>query len=328
MNVYTDEQGVVQPHIQVRLRKRSGLLEVIDRSPSAVAQRPDALFGVDDRGQWTLPARSRHAARFVQGGVWSLYTRLWMAIAPPEGTDPGYACVVGERYSGQIHAIQRPLYLLDETASALLPDLFLGAAALKDLYLADRLFYDPRNERFAADLQRSRWGLCAYPQEAEWPDVELRKLHPHYANRDRIVSPCEPPYVPDDDWGRVQVDALLAKGLLGHHPCTEVFANEPYRTPHRALSMVVMALQAFDWGDRLEAIVRYDGYEQPEEAEARERDEDGEATARAAALLYAVGDQDMRTRVLEARQGPYEDDGVGADLRRRVLVEADSAWLG
>lgn len=129
------------------------------------------------------------------------FTRIWMGIVGPKGAEPGYACVVGELYDGDVRQKVRPKLLLDE-AQAIAPadlredqvethrdlvyaerggeriikandptidDLRQAAVALKDLYwygrAADRLqIYTPPDEKRFTQYILATEGLCrAYP---------------------------------------------------------------------------------------------------------------------------------------------------------------------
>lgn len=333
MNTYVDEEtGEVRSYVQARPRGEPELVEVFDRSPSAIASQPDTEYIVDTRGYWhkQRPGLARKNWKTVRGGTFVNYTRVWMAATPPSGLEPGYACVVGEVFDGALRSQERPLYLLDEASDVILPRLFNKIAALKDIYRPSQLYVDPKHEQFRSDLIKMRWGIAGYPAEDEVRDDELRAQHPHFVSRERIASPVDPPYKEDDEWGFLVVDTLFSEGRLTHHECCEVFAESQFQSPHRALAIVCLSMMSYEWTEQLNDMRDMDGYESVDD----EMDEDAVdelevANSKVVSMLYMVGDQ-MDRRSIErdnwrvySKPDPEQDQYV-PDLEDE---KKDMTWI-
>uniref|UniRef100_A0A6M3XSZ4 Uncharacterized protein n=1 Tax=viral metagenome TaxID=1070528 RepID=A0A6M3XSZ4_9ZZZZ len=322
MNTYTDDSGIPRSYIQARRRRKSALLEVIDRCPAACEQSPDTSFGVI-HGQLSL---SKSIEERVSGGTVALYTRIWMMMAPPAEGHPGWAGVLGEVFDGNWRQQERTLVLLDEACAVLLPRLFFAAACLKDIYMADQLYVDPSDAAFRADLAKNRWGLCGY--DADMDDDDLASKFPFFASRDRICSPIEPPYKPDPEWGRLLISEMFDDGMLKvHSSACPVFERGNYKPPHRALALGVMAMQAWDWSDRFDGVDMDDGYEDeglsPAEFAQAQR-----AKEHMANVLYMTGDTFMRSAVERAEASTYESMAPPIERPLGSLSMEDLSWLG
>jgi hypothetical protein len=322
VNTYTDDEGKLKSYVQTRRRRKSGLLEVIDRSPAAIEQSPDTVYGVTPRGHVSIDA---NLPQTVQGGVATLYTRLWMVMSPPSQGDAGWAGVLGEVFGGNWRMQERPLFLLDEVSEVLLPKLFRGAAMLKDIYCTDMLYVDPANEMFARDLTRSRWGLCSY--DSDYDDDELVLRHPFFASRDRIAGPVDPPYKPDVAWGKQLISELFETGMLSHHATAcPVFETGHQNSPHIALAIGVMAMQAYDWSDRFDGVDMDDGYmeEEPSDAEKAQMQRSIESMTN---VLWMTGDAGARTELDRSEHNRFEDM-VAVVEKPQGSYAKDLSWLG
>lgn len=312
MNIYRTPEGILTSYVQVYRSRDPELHRVIDRSPAAIAARPDLRYGVTDIGRWELPRPGKVYPDYVQGGTMTLYTRIWLGVAPPKGADPGYCAVLGEVFDGQYRAKQRALYLLDEACclegdpgSAILPDFFAAIAAAKDIYLANHLYLPPQSEQFLIDLQRPQWGITGYEDLQE---DELRRDFPFFRHLGVIASPLLAPYGDDEEYGRRHVDALLQRGLLRHHEICTVFKSRAYQTPHRALALVALAMQAWNWNTVIGEREPKDGYPLPKiEEEEEEAEQAQEALESHMARLLALSVPGIRPH-LEKLQDKFRDD--------------------
>ena len=331
MNTYLGLDGRLQAHVQVRSvpvtkgKKEPRLYRVVDRSPTTVAEFPDTRLGVTEAGHWENVREGITYTGYLHGGTVRRYTRIWLGVSPPKGTDPGYCAVVGEEYDGQNRAVQRKLFLLDEAVAlevdasqALLPDLFAAVAAAKDLYQAKLLYLDPREEQFLHDLQQLRWGICAY--EADLNDDELHKRFPFFARRGRVTSPVPAPYGDDEEYGRRVVGSMMGRGILKHHPCCEVFKSRSYLTPHRALSLVCLAMQSWDWNTVIGDEQPSDGYQDLADVDdADELPSAWELADNEMARLCGLATPGMRSRLLRLRDGA-DEDGSPAEIMEEAMA--------
>ena len=320
MNTYLNPDGRLQAHVQVRSlpitegKDEPRLYRVVDRSPAAMAEFPDTRFGVTAAGHWERPQDKVQYVAYLQGGTIRRYTRIWLGVAPPKGSDPGYCAVVGEEFDGQFRAAQRKLFLLDEAyaldvdaSQALLPDLFAAVAAAKDIYQAKLLYLDPREEQFLHDLQQLRWGIIGY--EADLTDDALRVRFPFFVRRGRVTTPVPAPYGDDEDYGRRVVDSMFGRGLLYNHPSCAMFKSRAYLTPHRALSLVCLAMQAWDWNTVIGEEQPSDGYEEPpDEEDAEEMPDAWELADNELARLCGLATPAMRSRLIRMREQSDEGD--------------------
>ena len=335
-------------HVQTRIRQPLGLIEVIDRNPQAVEQYPDTTFLRDHHG---LLQRTDGGAmgEEVKGGVYSLFTRIWLGLAPPTGREPGYGAVVGEVYETGLprgEALQarlRPVFLLDECHDFLMPRLLRSVTNLKDIWCPyldradlaeERRRHDPYyqilvwpQDELLEDVNRPHHGLSCYPYEEDLSDSQCKQRWPHFCSRNHVVGAVFPPYKEDPERLHAVVDALQAEKtdtgleMFGVHHLCKAWSEGQWKTPHMAVSMVCAAFQRWDWAERVNPDAISDGYptptiEEDEEAyyEALLADEEGEAV-----LYSCLGAYDRS--VLEAG---------GMDAYRRLIgVEARRApWEG
>jgi len=273
VNAYKDENGW-HSYVQVRKLQEPELYEVIDRNPQAIEKYPTTPFGVDRHGRLRPLRPGDEPNKIVHGGRYSTYTRIWMGISPKEGGEPGYCCVVGEVHNGSFEPQQRDFFVLDEGVAvdvdyslALHPDLFEACCALKDIYMPERIFYDPKHQAFKAELHKNQWGIASYPDEELYPDSKIKEMYPFFVSRERTTAPVECPYSENDEYNFTTVESLLQRRRIQHHACCEVFKGGQYRTPHRALAMVCQALMFWDWNEVLAEQKEYDGYPDPELSE-------------------------------------------------------------
>jgi len=318
MNAIQLPDGKWLSYVQVRRRNDPELWEVIDRSPKALERFPDTRFGTLPNGKLFVPKGDEEIGQIVRGGTYSLYTRIWAAITPKKGLQPGYIAVVGECYDDSFDPKERDFFLLDEGVTlgdnpslSLHPDLFEAASALKDIYRLDRIYLDFKNDQFLTEIQKMQWGIVHYPEEESMSDKQLRARFPFFESRGRICSPIEAPYSGNDEWDFSTVDALFARRRLTVHDSCETFRFGQYRTPQRALAMACGALMFWDWSEVLREQEIYDGYESGEmtadEAEAEEQ-----AEQYLSDIAWMVGDQQTRSLI--------EEEGL-AGYRKAVGIE-------
>jgi len=305
-------------YAQVRKRNDPELWEVIDRNPRALKRYPDTRFGVLPNGKLFLPKPGEQVDPMVRGGSYSLYTRIWAAITPKKGLQPGYCAVVGECYDDTFDPKERDFFLLDEGVTlgdnpslSLHPDLFEATSALKDIYKLDRIYLDFKNGQFLTEIQKMQWGIVHYPEEDSMSDRQIRKRFPFFESRERICSPIEAPYAGNDEWDFSTVDALFARKRLIIHPSCETWRFGQYRTPHRALAMAVGALMFWDWSEILREQEISDGYESSEMTKGEEEQEEQDEQY-LCDVAWMVGDQQTR--------GLIEEEGLDG-YRKAVGLE-------
>jgi len=322
MNAAQDADGKWKSHVHVTRRDDPEIWEVIDRNPAAIERYPDTKFGVDPHGRLYRAGKGRPLRRVVKGGSYSLYTRIWMAITPKDGLQPGYCAVVGEVHEDDNFSPKlRDYVLLDEAVTmgdnpslALHPDLFEATAALKDIYSPGRIFLDFKKEEFLTEIQKSQWGIRAYPEEDAISVRDLKKQHPFFRSREHIAVPVEAPYSGNDEWDFSTVDALFARNRLRVHRCCETFRFGQYRTPHRALAMACSALMFWDWTEILREQETYDGYESGVPTK-EELDEEEVLTQEIEDFTWMVTD-DRGRRDLDAKHLEGYREAVGSFLAK------------
>lgn len=319
MNIYRDATGKWQSYVQVRRQGAPPLIEVIDRNPEAVAAYPNTRFGLDQHNKLVLlaPGDPPIKGEVILGGAYSLYTRIWFGVCPPQGAEPGYCAVVGEEWDKSFAPVQRRFFQLDEgvilagdPAMALLPELMIAIGALKDIYMPSdrnplgggdsRIWVMPADEQFYADLLDGWWGIQSYPDEI--PEVELKKRYPFFADRERIGSVVVAPFAANGtfpDYAIKTVDSLFARGLLHHHKCCSVWKDGQYRTPHKALGLVCVALQTYRWSEIYEDHRDFDGYDEEKPSQAL-LDAQAEVQEEFMAMVYACSDPVMRREIERA----------------------------
>ena len=328
--------GKWMPHVQVRRQKHPELVEVIDRSPTAILQTPDSRFGRSRNGHCVLLEGNELAitGEVLEGGTYTLYTRIWMGVTPPKGAQPGYCAVVGEEFDGEFGPKQRRLFVLDEgvcidgdPSMALIPDLLEAVSALKDIYFpvheresaADstggdrRLCIDPRDETFLEEMMKLKWGIIGYFDEEDGVgDTYLKERFPFWASRDRVAPVFKAPYADDEDYLVKAVESLLSRGLLHHHTCCEILSEGQYRTPLKALGLVCLALQTYDWQEQLADPREFDGYPVEDPTVPHEEVAKRLLERKVMGLMYLVGSHQQR-RLLE-REGRSGFLKVVADM--------------
>lgn len=320
----------MKAHVQVRRRKEPELVEVIDRSPEAIKAHPETRFGRMKNQHLALLETDEDpgVGDIILGGTYSLYTRIWMGITPPKGAQPGYCAVVGEEFDGDFGPKQRRLFVLDEGVCltgdptvALIPDLMEAACALKDIYFPvheresdqkstggdRRLCHNPGDQQFIVELLKMKWCISTYPDEDEVPDHILRERQPFYASRDRIAPLFEAPYAHDEDYTIKAVESLFSRNLLHHHQCCEILAEGQYRTPLRAIGLVCLALQTYDWHETMVDDLDYDGYPSEDIAPNADRSARDLLEGKIIGLLMLTGDAETRRKLQnQGRQGFLE----------------------
>lgn len=295
MNIRKADHGWVS-NVYCRRQTNPELVEVIDRCPKAIEEYPDNTFWRDPYGKMNLIGDGRPArGEVLQGGAYTLYTRIYMGITPPQGYEPGYVCVVGEEWDRTYEAKERRLFVIDEAAcfpdvdptQALIPDLLRATAALKDIYLPAneresnvtalggdrRLIVNTKSDLFLSELRKIKWGITGYPEESDIGDGDIRKRHPFFVSRERIAPLYEPPLAEDEDYAMKTTRAMLARftdedvprPMLGHHACVEILVTTQHSTPLRAVGNCILAFQVYDWTEALEGRgEEYDGYSEEE----------------------------------------------------------------
>lgn len=137
------------------------------------------------------------------------FTRLWMGLCGPHGTEPGYACIVGEEYDGDPRQKARRKVLLDE-AQALRPEDFTPAQ--RETYAA--LLYAERHE---ADGSTRRIIKADNPtlDDLRQAAIALKDLYWYGGEGDRLQV-----YVPPTDT-RFGQYMLATEGLCRDYPRTQ-----------------------------------------------------------------------------------------------------------
>jgi len=321
MNAAQDDNGNWKSYVHAKRKDDPELWEVIDRNPAAIKRYPNTRFGRDKHGRLYKAAPGKEVRREVRGGSYSLYTRIWAAISPRDGLQPGYCAVVGEVHDGDFLPKLRNFVLIDEGVTmtdnpslALHPDLFEATSALKDIYAFDRLYVDHRNEAFVTEINKAQWGISAYSDEDLMTDNDLKRAFPFFRHRDHRAHPMEPPYPSHDDRDFATVDALFARDRLRVHKCCETFRFGQYRTPHRALAMACTALQFWDWTEILRDMEPYDGYESAVPT-AEELSEEEQLQHELDDFTWMVSDDRTRRALEESEREGYQK-AVGLSYAR------------
>lgn len=250
-----------------------------------------------------VKVRKRVDPSFIEiyeGDEWQVFTRVWMGIVPPHGTEAGYACVVGEVYDDDPRQKPRPKILLDE-GQALHPDdwdgeiveyyedlfyteidgeniakhtnptlhdLRMVSVALKDLYQVDMGWTLPAHPPFTQFL-RSTEGLCLYDSDID-PET-YKQWFPTYRSSDNVLSIMdEPPMGDDQEYGKQLVETLLARNELQVNEHCKLFQNSHLSHPVRAVGLVCAAMQVWDWTFAIRDIEEGDGYEDIIDADMEE----------------------------------------------------------
>lgn len=325
-------------HLQTRVRQPLGLIEVIDRSEAAIELYPDMQFVQDELGiLWRADSGVSGSPQY--GGGYSLFTRVWLGLAPPTANEPGYCSVVGEVFETGIplaDAMQariRPVWLLDEVHDYILPRLLRNVANLKDIYCpyvdradvaANPRRHDPHyqlliwpQDELMEDVNRLHNGITCYPLEEDLNDSQCRQRWPWFKSRDHTIPAVFPPYKEDKERLYGVVNALQSERtedgseMFGvNKTYCERWLNTPWQTPHMAVAMVCAAFQRWDWVERINVDAIHDGYPIPTEEEDREEylkamEEDEEM----AAILYSCSGHAERSAI----------EAAGMDGYRRLL---------
>lgn len=269
-------------HIQTRVRQPLGLIEVVDRNPKALEEHPDTPFVRDEHGIYHYVGSSAKRVPDgtpVKGGSYSLFTRVWLALAPPVRREPGYVAVVGEVYETGLlqrellQARLRPTFLLDEYSDVLMPRLLTQAANLKDVYCpyVDRadLAANPRRhdphyqmliwpqEELLEDVQKQHYGLTCYPYPEDFDDSQCELRWPYFRSRHHVVPAVFPPYKEDPERLYAIADAMMREKtpagleMFGVHAVCRHWHEGQHQTPHMAVAMVMAAMQRYDWSERV-----------------------------------------------------------------------------
>lgn len=260
---------------------------------------PDSLRGIGD--SWGIPLlrmvqTMEHADLGVQAETLE-YCRIEMGVTRlsmvklADGRKeviPPYACVVGERFTGEWGHRRRPFVLLDEATSledVKYPDLddFIAAViALKDIYHGSvdvpghpgqpvRIYCSGQRQDLAkgttsgpadfffTSLQRAH-GLTRY--DRTHPDNEIGRAsddadharkYPFFLTMDHIGSILEPPFVDDEDLAAHKLNALFAHNQLEVRPHCGVYdrlADAPSMPgPKLALAYAALAMEYVPWAE-------------------------------------------------------------------------------
>lgn len=323
--------------VQSRIKQPLGLIEIIDRSEAAIAAYPETPFVRDEVGIIHRVSQQT-AGTAIYGGIYSLFTRMWLGLQPPTGSDPGYCGVVGEVYEVDIPIADvlsdrvRPIFLLDEAVDHILPRLLRAAANLKDIYCpriiewseldskSDRHdpYYQlliPAQEDLQEDLKRLHHGISGYPPDLS--EDQCKKRWPWFKTKNHIASPMNPPYKEDPERLMALIGAMqqektdTGQEMFGVNATyAKGWHSTQWQTPHMAVAMVAAAYQRWDWTERVNLDVLHDGYPMPtEEEEDEERRQALEEDAAAEVVLYSLSGK--------AEQSAIEAEGM--DGYRRLL---------
>ena len=318
--------------IQSRVKQPLGLIEIIDRSEAAIEQYPDTPFVTDEVGI-LHKVTARGIGTPAPGGIYSLFTRMWLGLAPPTGSDPGYCGVVGEVYETDVPRIEvlsdrvRPIFILDEAVDHILPRLLRKVATLKDLYcppIVERPELESKVNRhdpyyqllipdqadLIADLHRLHHGISGYPPDLS--EDQCRKRWPFFKSQNHIASPMHPPYKEDPERLLALIGALqnektdTGQEMFGvNADFAAGWHSTQWQTPHMAVAMVAAAYQRWDWTERVNIDVLHDGYAIPSKEEEEEErrqalEEDRESEVQMYTLL---GKSDQSTIEAEGMAG-------------------------
>lgn len=315
-------------NIQARVRQPLGLIEVIDRCPSALEAYPDTRFLCDQHGLFVRASDQGADGEEVIGGGYSLFTRIWLGLAPPTGREPGYCAVVGEVFETgmardlALQAKLRPVFVLDECHDYLMPRLLKHVADLKDIYCpyVDRYdkATDPRRhdpfyqlliwpqDELLEDVQRQHYGITCYPYEEDLSDEQAKRRWPGFRSRHHVLPAIFPPYKEDPERLYAVVDALQNEKneagveMFGAHRICAAWHEGHWQTPHMAVAMVCAAFQRWDWTERVNLDAINDGYPIPtEEEDTADYLQMLEQDAEWEAFLWSCSDPQVRTVVEE-----------------------------
>lgn len=320
MNIYRDAAGKRHSHISIEWRSKLEVAEVTDTSPAAYARLLDMPLEEWEGVPGFRNAQDRYHAGRLEGGPDSVeavarargvtmkrlvkalehadqgveaetleYTRIEMGVsrlASVKHADgrvevvPPYACVVGERFTGEWGHVRRPFVLLDE-AKALddvtypdLDDFIAAVVALKDIYHAPagvpvRIYCSgqrqdlqtgevtgPRDYFFTA-LQRAH-GLTWYNRlnadskiGVATDDAEHAAKYPFFVTMDHIGAVMEPLFADDPEMAAHRVNSLFAHDQLEVRPHCTIYDNvadsQDMPGPKLALGYVALAMEYIPW---------------------------------------------------------------------------------
>ena len=257
-------------------------------------------------------------------------TRVLMALVPPadDGSEPGYACVVGELWDDDPRQKPRAKLLIDE-GQALVPedwpnaedfdpifwsevqtdegvreirncdrptltDLRHVAIALKDLYHIETAYIPPTGgspenpDPFHGYLLQTN-GLVYYADDFD--EYSYREWFPAYRHREaRLGIMDNPPMAQDEDVNKQLVEDLLARDELQINSTCQPFQNAALTNPVRAVGLLCAVFQSHDY-HFFDARFREesDGYEAIEDIDARVDERLRDYHKRRKALLWQVG---------------------------------------
>ena len=256
-------------------------------------------------------------------------TRVLMALVPPadDGSEAGYACVVGELWDDDPRQKPRAKLLIDE-GQALVPedwekaaafdsvfwsevqtdegtkkirncdrptltDLRHVAIALKDLYHIETAYIPPTGgnpenpDPFHGYLLQTN-GLAYYADDFD--EYSYREWFPAYRHREaRMGIMDNPPMAKDEDVNKQLVEDLLARDELQINSTCKHFQNAALVNPVRAVGLLCAVFQSHDY-HFFEArfLEESDGYETIKEIDERVTGRFKDYNKRRKALLWQV----------------------------------------
>jgi len=156
-------------------------------------------------------------------------TRLWLIAVPPEKTEPGYGCVLGELWEpmnlqrearrilfdegyaldpADFEPAQQEFHEISQTEydQPTLGSLRRALVALKDLWRPSHLYAPPGNDAFMQFLYKAE-GLLGYDRRT--PIYELKKWFPFFQSPDNRLDGVAPVLYEDRDYNEQLIDSLM-----------------------------------------------------------------------------------------------------------------------
>lgn len=223
-----------------------------------------------------------------------LCTRIWMGVVPPEGIEPGYACVIGERYDPNLEQRQLKMLLMDEAIALDPADFSPGekrryqipednrdrptkrrlaqaVVALKDLYWPQMVIVPP-GIGSTADLSqpgasfthflRMTDGLVLYDESLGYDTP--RRWFPFYSSSRRTVDGIREVVHEDREYNLSLIDSMYeAKTLQVNRKHCKMYLDEKRPSARRCVGMVLSQLELSSPPVRVRTFDFGDGYASP-----------------------------------------------------------------
>ncbi|MFA6135615.1 MAG: hypothetical protein WC869_16520 [Phycisphaerae bacterium] len=218
-----------------------------------------------------------------------LCTRIWMGVVPPDGPEPGYACVLGEMFDPNLEQRQLSILLMDEGIALDPADFSAGekrryripennrdrptkrrlaqaVVALKDIYWPQMVFV-PTTVGSTVDLSqqgssftqflRMTDGLIMYDSSLGYDTS--RRWFPFYSSSRRTVDGIREVPHEDRDYNLSLIDSLYeAKTFKVNRKHCKIYLEQKLPNARRCVGMLLAQMElssppvrvrTFDFGD-------------------------------------------------------------------------------